>query len=180
MLLGIALLYMLLCVRVRVRLEGSFEDGKGSAVLGVGALGIHLRREYALVIGTNGLAAHAVKRCGEAKKKKNPASAWISRFMKDYAIKALRSGRFDHLVIHVHLGLGDACATAIAAGAVHALACSALAAWGSLRVCDLSITPEFDRLCLRARGRSVFACQTGDMLLAAIKAALNHRKEGRR
>lgn len=176
MLFGIALIYVLLCVRLRIQLEADFADGQGSTALCVSAFGVSLRRDYVLTIGVNGFAA--MPRYGKEKKKKNRASGYMGRLMKDYTIQSLRGGQLDFLMLHMRLGLGDAGATALASGTVHALACSLLAPLGDLRTCDLRVTPDFDKVCLRVHARSIFFCRAGDIMLALLKAAPRKRKEG--
>ena len=178
MLYGIALMYILLCIRFQVRLEASFEDGQGGAVFCVGAWGIYMKREFVLVRGENACIVRFVPRGSIKKRKKNPASAFISRFLRNYMLDSLRRGRFERLEVCLRLGLGDACETAVAAGAVRAMLCSLLASSGSLRVCELRIVPEFSCACLRAHLRGIFSCQLGDIMLAALKTALRKRKEG--
>ena len=180
MLLGIGLIYLLLCLRLRIRLEAEFADGQGSAVLSAGAFGVSLRRKYVLALEGKRLVFCAVPRRGRAKmhRRKDPVSESVGRFMKAYTIRALRSGRFQHLMIHARLGLGDACATALAAGAAHALCCSLLAALCDLRRCDLRMTPDFDRPCLRVQASGIFFCSTGDIILAVLRAVFNKRREG--
>ena len=176
MLFGIALIYVLLCVRLRIQLEAGFTDGRGSAALGVSAFGISLRRDFVLTAGANGFAA--VPRYEKGKKKKNRASGYMGRLLKDYAIQSLRSGQCDSVMLHVRLGLGEACATALASGTVHALACSLLAPLSELRNCDLRMTPDFEKACLCVHARGIFFCCAGDIMLALLKAAPRKRKEG--
>ena len=176
MLFGIALIYVLLCVRLRIQLEADFADGQGSTALCVSAFGVSLRRDYVLTIGVNGFAA--MPRYGKEKKKKNRASGYMGRLMKDYAIQSLRGGQLDFLMLHMRLGLGDAGATALASGTVHALACSLLAPLSELRNCDLRMTPDFEKACLCVHARGIFFCSAGDIMLALLKAAPRKRKEG--
>ena len=176
MLIGIALIYVLLCVGLRIQLEAGFADGQGSAALCVSAFGISLRRDFVFEAGVNGFAA--VPRYGKGKKQKNRTSGYMGHFMKAYAIKSLRSGQFDSLMLHVRLGLGDACATALASGTAHALVCSLLAPLSDLRSCNLRMTPDFDQVCLCVHARGIFSCSAGDIMLALLKAAPRKRKEG--
>ena len=98
--------------------------------------------------------------------------------MKDYVIRTLRSGRFERIAIHLRMGLGDACQTAVAAGAAQALICALLASAGYGQACELRIVPEFSGTCLHARLQGIFSCQVGDIILAALKTACRNRKEG--
>ena len=102
----------------------------------------------------------------------------MGRLLKDYAIQSLRSGQCDSVMLHVRLGLGDACATALASGTVHALACSLLAPLSELRNCDLRMMPDFEKACLCVHARGIFFCSAGDIMLALLKAAPRKRKEG--
>jgi len=180
MLYLIALMYILLCVRLRVQLEGAFSDGQGSAVFCVGTGGVYLRREFVLVRGERAYMIRFVPRgsMGKKERKGNHVSAFISSFMRRFMLDSLRNGRFDRLMIHLQLGLGDACETAVAAGALRALLCSLLAAAGNLSACELRIMPVFSQTCLHVRLRGIFLWQVGDIMFAALKSALRKRKEG--
>ena len=70
MLYLIALMYILLCVRLRVQLEGVFSDGQGSAVFRVGTGGIYLRREFVLVRGERAYTLRFVPRSSMGKKER--------------------------------------------------------------------------------------------------------------
>lgn len=178
MLVAIALVYIALCVRIRVQLEAAFADGHGRTAISVGAYGLYLKRDYALVRGAQAFLLRFVPYKGGEKKHKKapPASAFIGRFLRSYVLNALRSGRFDRLMIHLQLGLGDACETAIAAGAVHALVCALLAYTGNEKQCDLRIVPQFSGMCLRVHLQGMFSCQAGDILFSLLKAVLRKKK----
>jgi len=173
----IALVYSLLCVRLRVQLEASFVNGQGSASFSVGAFGVQLRRDFALLWKPPSLAIRAMPRYGKATfPKKNPPRR--GHRIRSYLINALRSKQFERVALHLRLGLGDACATAVAAGTVHALACALLAAAGDPRISELRVTPDFAQAGLCAHMTGIFSCRLGDIMLAALRPARRKRKEG--
>ncbi|MBQ7886099.1 MAG: DUF2953 domain-containing protein [Clostridia bacterium] len=178
MLYLIALAYWLLCVRLCVQLEAFLANGQGGASFSVGALGVFVRRDYVLTQGKHALAFRAQPRYGKEKQGDQRRSLSLARLVKSILMDALRGGRFERLTVHLRLGFGDACDTAVASGAAHALICAVLAAAGGLQVCDLRVTPDFDRACLCARMSGIFSCQPGDIMLAALKQARRKRKEG--
>lgn len=177
MLYLIALIYWLLCMRVSLRLEASLIDGKGRVSILAGALGVILRRDYVLVHGEHVFSLR-LKPCRKRKQKKNMGA--VSRLLVRTAKRTLLDPRVGErrLWLHLHLGLGDACDTAIAAGAVRALLCALASGICDLRCCDLRVTPVFDGLCLRAQMTGIFSACLGDIMLAALKAASGKRKEG--
>ncbi len=178
MLLLLWLLYLLLCVRICVRLEATFADGHGGAAISIGAYGLYLKRDYALVRGKHAFSLRLVP-CNGAEKKHKKAhsiSSRLSRLLRNCVLNALRGGRFDRLMIHIQLGLGDACETAVAAGAVRALACALLAYTGNGNHCDLRIVPQFSDVCLRLHLQGVFSCQMGDIMVILLKAAWSNRR----
>ena len=177
MLFLLALTYILLCVRIRVRLEAEVVNRRGSAALCLSAPGVSLRREYDIVGKGSPLLLRLVPRHGSRRKKKKPASAFFVRWLRDYTLGALRRGHFECLAIDLRLGLGDACETAVAAGVMQALLCALLAHTGNRRACALSVVPEFSGTCLHGRLMGVFSCQVGDVILAALKTARRNRKE---
>ena len=170
--------YILLCVRIRVQLEAELTDEGSGAALCVSILGGKLRRDFEIVRGKYLFSLRAVHRHNRKRKKEHPASACFIRLLRDYAIDTLRRGRFEHLAIHVRLGLGDACGTAVAAGAVHALICALLVSAGHGQACDLRIVPEFSGLCLQAHLQGIFSCQAGNIIFASLQTARRNRKEG--
>jgi len=169
----IALVYILLCVRIRVQLEAAWENGQGSASFCVGAMGVYLRRDFVLAV--QAFSIRALPRYGKTKKKK---SADQGRKIRSWLLEALRSKRFERIALYLRLGLGDACETAVAAGAVHAIGSIALAAAGDRRLCELRVTPDFANPCLCAHLQGIFSWQLGDIMLAALKQAHRKRKEG--
>ncbi|MBQ8619900.1 MAG: DUF2953 domain-containing protein [Clostridia bacterium] len=173
-----ALAYWLLCVRIRVRLEAFFVNGQGGASFSIGALGMHVRRDYALVRGDNAfsLRLRPYKGKWHEKKKNGPMSRYLSRLVKHILLDALHGGRLERIVLS--LSLGDACETALAAGAVRALLCALLAGLGGRANCGLSVVPDFDEEELRVHAAGIFSCRAGDIMLAALKAARGKRKEG--
>lgn len=171
MLVLIALVYLLLCVRLCLQLTASFERGQGHVSCFVSVLGIQLRREYILVRGESAFSLRLEPL--EEKKRRKAGSKnqrpFVNRLIKSILLDALRGGRFER--ISLRLGLGDACMTAIAAGAVRALLCAMIP--GGLRGCDLYVKPEFSGICAHAAG--IFSCQAGDIMLAALKTASGKR-----
>ena len=180
MLIVIAWVYITLCLRIRVQLEAAFADGQGGAAIRLGAYGLYVKREYVFVKGEKALSVRIAARHGRKRKlnKAHPASAGFARFLRNYVINILRSGCFDSLKIHLQLGLGDACETAVAAGAAHALACALLAYTNNRNNYDPHIAPQFSGVCLRLHLQGLFFCQAGDILFAALKAAFRKKKAG--
>jgi len=172
MLGAIAVVYILLCVRIRVRLEASWENGLGSAAFCVGALGVYLRRDF--VIDVQAYSIRAIPRYGKEKKNAQGRAKIIRKRM----LEALRSGCFESIMLHVRLGLGDACVTAIAAGALHALGSMVFSVYEGTRQCELCITPDFSKACLCVHLQGIFSWQVGDIMIAALKRARRKRKEG--
>lgn len=170
MLYLIALLYWLLCMRLRVQMEAFFTNGRCGAAFSVSMLGVHMRRDYVLVRGERAFSLR-FKPCGRKQKtrKDSSMSRFISRLAKHILLDSLRDGRFEK--IELRLSLGDACETAIAAGAAHALLCAVLASMGGLRGCDLCVIPDFKADCPCTHAVGLFSCRLGDIMLAALKAA---------
>lgn len=169
----IALVYILLCVRIRVQLEAAWENRQGNASFCVGALGIYMRRDF--VLAMQGFSISAWPRYGKTGKEKQPDR---SRKVRIWLLEALRSRRFEHLALYLRLGLGDACETAVAAGAVQAFGSAIFAAAGERRLCELRVTPDFANPCLCARLQGIFSWQVGDIMFTALKQACRKRKEG--
>ena len=169
MLYLIALAYWMLCVRIRVQIEVFLINWQAGATFSASILGVHIRRDYVLIRGERPFSLR-FKLCGRKQKakKESSMSRFISRLAKHILLDSLRNGRFER--IKLRLALGDACETAIASGAAHALLSALFACMGGLRGCDLCVAPDFkaDRLCMHAVG--LFSCQPGDIMLAALKA----------
>ena len=175
MLFAIALAYLLLCLRIRVRMDVSFANGRGLASFAVGTMGAYLRRDFALVQGRSILSIRAEPLHGKPMPKR---SARRGRLIRRYLLDALRSRRFERMAVHLRIGLGDACETAVAAGAVQALSCAMLVRVCEMDRCDLRVSPDFSRCCLQAHMTGIFSCRLGDIILAALTAARRKRKEG--
>lgn len=172
----IALAYSLLCLRLRVQLEAAWWDQKGSAALRVGLLGMHLRRDYALALCAQAPFVCVRLRNGKPLRKKKTKER--DRSIRSHLLSILRVKRFESFALHVRLGLGDACETAVAAGAVQALSCAMLVRVCEMDRCDLRVSPDFSRCCLQAHMTGIFSCRLGDIILAALTAARRKRKEG--
>lgn len=175
MLFAIALAYLLLCLRIRVRMDVSFANGRGLASFAVGTLGAYLRRDFALVQGRSILSIRAEPLHGKPMPKR---SARRGRLIRRYLLDALRSRRFERMAVHLRIGLGDACETAVAAGALRALLSALLVSVGDPAIGDLRVAPDFDRACFCADVSGIFSYQLGDIILAALKQAQRNRKEG--
>ena len=180
MLFLIALAYMLLCVRLKVVLEASWMENRGSASLRIGTCGFYGRYEKQLILGEKGIQVRSMPCRGRKKqdKKESPLRKRLRRRLGPYLRNAILCRRFESMVVHVRLGLGNAAETAVAAGMVHALACALFYPLNRNQTCDLRVKPEFDQTCLRAFLRGIFSFQLGDIMLAAIKAAVRKRREG--
>ena len=173
-----AIVYLLLCVRLSVRLEASVGSGEGSVSLSVGACGVYLRYDAVLACADRGLPLRVVPRYQQTEKSAHPARRRMRRLLRPYLRIVLRGGRFERIAAHVRLGLGDAGETAVGCGAAHALLCALFSPLGAGPACDLHVVPDFSGQCFCAYLQGIFSCQPGDIMLAALKDVLNKRKEG--
>jgi len=172
----IGAIYLLLALRVRVSLEGSLCGTGGNLVLSAGAAGMYIRFDG--VVKKEGvfftIAPRYAVRPKKAKKKE--AHRKSVRVLRTYLWFA-RTGRMERLTVNARIGLGDACETAMIAGALRALASAAV-----LRVergVDLHVVPDFDCASCAMQICCVFSCQPGDIMLAAIRFFMRKKWKSR-
>ena len=174
-----AIVYWLLCVRLRVQIDVSCTQRHGSVLFSVGAFGLNWRHEEVIARKKEGIGLCLMPLHGtEASKKKHALQRMAQRALFDYLRGIVRRRGFALLSLSVRVGLGDACETAMAAGAIRALAATLFAAAARPQACKLCVVPEFSGECLYVYGRGIFFCQPGDIMLASLKAAIRKRKEG--
>ena len=179
MLFFLALAYWLLCLRLRVQIDVSVADGQGSVAFCVGVGRVSWRRMAAIKRKKQGIGLTLVPQ-GESKSsgKNQTIHRVVQRALQQYLRGVICRRDFVCLALDVRVGLDDACETAVAAGAVHAIAAALFAAAAKPQACMLRVTPDFSSVCFCAHGRSIFFCQLGDIMLAALTAARRKRKEG--
>ncbi|MBR5301245.1 MAG: DUF2953 domain-containing protein [Clostridia bacterium] len=179
MLFLLALIYLLLCVRLRVQLDLSIAGAQGGVVFTVGALGVNVRHEAEIMRKENGMGLRLEPHKKKGSGKKHPAAQRaVQRVLAPYLKEVVRLRRIERLMLHVRLGLGDACETAVAAGGAYALLSVLAPIVARLADCDIRVTPDFAGACFHVRGQGIFFCQLGDIMLAALKAARRKRREG--
>lgn len=173
----IASLYLLLALRVRLTADASICGAGSSLSLCAGAAGVELRFDGVLRREDAGL--HVTPRYGAPFRRTAPAKQRIRqlRAARPYLLAAVRAGRLEQVTLRTRLGLEDAAWTAMAAGAIRALACTLHACLGSGAPFELRVTPDFGGVGLVAHARCIFSCQAGDIMFAVIKTAV--RKTGR-
>jgi len=178
MLAMVAAIYLLLALRVRVSLEGSFCDASGNTALSAGTAGFYIRFDgKTRWTQEDGIVKLVPRYAGNPEKKKEKkASGKSLRIVKTYLWFA-KAGRMERVAVHMRIGAGDAGKTAIAAGALHAMASAALLRLGRETAVDLRIIPDFDAASLAVYVRCIFSCQPGDIMLAAIRFAMKKRKK---
>lgn len=175
----IAALYLLLALRLRLVADASLSAAGGSLSLCAGAAGIELRFDGELRRREDGLSLHLIPRYGAPLPSPGSAKQRVRRLRaaSPYLLAALRAGRLEQLTLRARLGFEDAAQTAMAAGALRALARSLCAGLFGGAPCDLSIAPDFSSVGFAAQARCIFSCQAGDIMFAVIKTAV--RKTGR-
>ena len=178
MLFLVALMYLLLCVRLRVQIDLAIENLQGSVAFAVGAFGVSVHHEAVIARKAQGVGFCLEPRNKPRRKKSPAAQRAVQRLLMPYLRDVVRFRRIERLMFHVRLGLGDACETAVTAGAVYAVLCAIAPPFVSPAACDIRVTPEFAGACLWVRSQGIFFCQMGDIMLAALMTARRKRKEG--
>ena len=170
-----ALAYSLLYVRIRLQLEACFVHGQGCVLLSAGALGLYLHRDYDISLEEQ-LHVFLMKTRGRtAKRKKRIGSVFLFRLVRSCLLDNRYAGQREKLAVNVRFGLGSAAETAVGAGAVHALLCALFAGIGAAHACELRVIPSFDKVSFQADVTGIFSLRIGDIMLAALKAALRKR-----
>lgn len=158
------IVYLLLAMNIKVYAGGALSGWQGSFFAEVGAAGLTLRIDGTIDLNQRILRIRKGREIRLAgRRKRKPA---LLRF--------IRAGRFEAVWIQMRLGLPDAAQTAVAAGAVRSSVLSAAAVLGvPVRV---FVEPDYHACLLLAAGQGIYSFRPGDIILAAIKAALNRKK----
>ena len=177
----IAGIYLLLALRVRISLEGSLCGGMGSLVLSAGAAGVYIRFDGIIRQEDSRIFLALVPRYAARSKKKRTKKAHGKsiRIIRRYLWFA-KTGRMERLSLQARIGLGDAAGTAVAAGALRALASAVFERAGHGAQTDVYVSPDFERAVFAVRVRCLFSCQPGDMMLAAVRYAMRKKIAGKR
>ncbi len=171
------LLYLLLSMRVTVRLLACIEVGRSVISVSVGAFGLWLRLD--------GVTAPEEKRFGvrlrygAKRKRKRRHRKKDLRAQRRWLHAALPLLNVQRMEIDVLAGLGQADQTAVAVGAIRASVSALLAAWGMNPAEVLHVQACFEHAAFWARGHCIFSFVPGDIMLAAARLALRKmRREG--
>lgn len=171
------LLYLLLSMRVTVRLLACMEAGHSVISVSVGAFGLWLRLDGVIVPEGKRLGVrlrYGAKRQGKHRHRKTDRRAqrrWLRAVLPLLDVQRLE--------IDVLAGLGQADQTAVAVGAIRASVSALLAAWGLKPAAALRVQAGFEHAAFWARGHCIFSFVPGDIMLAAARLALRKmRREG--
>ena len=177
MLALVAFVYLLLALRVHIRTEVALCGAAGTLLLSAEAAGVAIRFDGKIHRKGNGIFLTIRPRYGRLSKEKQPKEerGKSLRLTRRYLWFA-RMGRIELLSLDARIGLGDAAQTAVAAGSMQALAAAAFSRLDSEADSVVCVMPDFERTGFCAQARCIFSCQAGDMMLAAIKAALKNRQ----
>ena len=158
MLLLAGLFYLLLCQRVRVRLCAYVCDGKGSTYLEIIFLGLHMRLRRA-----------------QRKREESRSQA-----IRDKLVRLKRNAAYlkkllalEYAGVYLRLGLEDAALTAAAAGACSAALHAAAALPACRGRCLIRIEPDYRRAGLSLYAQGIFSAMAGDIMFAALCAAIS-------
>ena len=179
MLAVLALLYLMLAMRVRIRLDVSL-GRSGSIAISVFIAVLEIRLDGQIVQEAGKAFPRLDIRYGKMRRFQlhGKRQGVIRRERYPYLIAALRTGRFDQAWLQMRIGLEDAGATALAAGALRAGVLSALSLINASGA-SVSILPDFGGTCFLMDVRCIFSCQPGDIMTAVIKTAVKKTgKEG--
>ena len=169
MLLG-ALLYWLLCMPVTLRACAGINAQESSVQisLGVGAAALQLDALVRLVKGRPALAERYGRKKRERKRRTEGVTRPLLRLMA-------RRGRWRMCRVEAVVGMGDAAASSIAAGALHAaLTCAAAA-----HAIPCRVQTRAGECGLILSGECIFTMRAGDIILTAAQALIqSKRKEG--
>ena len=185
------LAYLLLACPVAVRFAAGMNGMSGSALMEVSYLGLCLRYDGVLAARPGGELPHMTARYGRrdgrgerARRKRQTDSGrgeeTLRRIRRYIALLNL-SGCSGRTALDLRIGMGDAAATALTAGALRAALPGALAGFARQAQHAVAVEPEYARPCLVVCLRGIFSAPAGDIMFAAAKAAMNKkRKEGAR
>ena len=171
-----AVIYLLLAMRMRIGLNVSLSGTRGSVILSAGAAGIWLRYDAEIHLDKNQPLIRARYR---ALRKKEKRKTGKSLYMIRRYLWLAKTGRMDRISFCARIGLEDAKETALAAGCLQAVASALLSAVNREGRQACFVFPDFDSSGYCAQLCCIFSCQAGDIMLAAIKAAVRKsRREG--
>lgn len=176
MLALVALAYWLLCLRLQVCIEASLYDWHGNVSLRVGAYGISLRYDTEIWLAEKPSLVHAKPRYPSVQRKRTKWQKHIRRFLRSHLRSIITERRFERIVIHARVGMGDAAETAIACGALQTVLYTLFMPTDG-GCCDLRIIPDYSCACLCAMAQGIFSCQPGDIILAALQDARRKQKK---
>jgi len=172
-----ALIYLLLCFPVVIRLSVGLNDTQNSLQADVSYLGLHLCFDAEIRLDIGQPFFQLLPRYGKKEAKKRPGKA-KDRFGRirrlSHVLEIL--GQRHCTQLYIRLGLGDAAGTAIAAGACRmliSLLCARLKHADFKKRC---VEPDFDHPCFLLCFQSIFSASPGDIMFAAIKTAFDNRK----
>ena len=171
----IVLVYLLLGTPLTVRASLGVSGAGGVAQASVGTLGVLAQIDARLCLCERKL--RFIPRYGTQKRQRRGKSA--GHIWREVLRAALRSSEVIHIDVRARLGLGEADATAVAAGAVRALLTSLLASRDEPLEGALVVVPDFSAPGLLLTARCIFSFTPGDIMIAALSAATKKmRKEG--
>lgn len=161
----IALVYLLLAMRIKVRAGVAFCEMQGSVFIEFGALGLSFRQDRRVNLAEKMRCLRAQEDAGS-----------VSRKRQLKTLRLLRAGRFESVCVHARLGVDDAAKTAVAAGAARA-ALLAAATGMNIRA-SVIVDPDFEKPCFLLSARGIYSFCAGDIILAAAAAWIQKQKEG--
>ena len=165
-------LYLLLCVRVTADVCVGAARGQIAFSADIGALAFHAQ--------VNGFVKErrVQTRFPLPQIQKKPDAKGLRRHWQ--TVRAvLHAADWELIALHMRAGMEDAGATAMLAGGVRALADGLLAGAGRTGCGDIRIMADFAAQDAAATARCIVSMRTGDIMLAAAKAAVKKkRKEG--
>ena len=171
----ILLAYLLLGTPLTVRASLGVSESGGAAQASIGALGVLAQLDARLVLADGKL--RLMPRYGRRKKRGRAKSA--GRVWREVLRMAMKASDGVRLDVRVRLGLGEAHATAMAAGAVRASASALLASMGVPLWGEMRVAPDFAAPGFLLSARCIFSFTPGDIMVAALGAAGKKlRKEG--
>lgn len=173
------LLYLLLSLRVTVRLSAGIGAQQSAVSASVGALGLWVRYEGVIVL--EGAKPHVQPRYGSKKRKGKKLKQRLDRCKRLWPwlralVPCLDFARCDLLL---RIGLGQADETAVAAGALRAAISALAASLPAAPPLRLHVQADFERPAFLGVGHCIFSFALGDIMFAAARFALRKtRREG--
>ncbi|MGN0997312.1 MAG: hypothetical protein ACI4PG_10430 [Candidatus Ventricola sp.] len=161
----VALIYLLLAMEVTVRARLCLDGARGSVQLEAGAMGVFFHMDGELSLGPG--RPRMTRRYAAQRARKCQGRAISLRTARPYLLAAIRAGRVERARLFIRLGLEDAAQTAMAAGALRALALALFAGLG-LRS-EALVEPEFRAPCFLMAAQGIFSARPGDIMFAMIR-----------